>query len=200
MRNICISAIHTDVGKSCVSAALCEAFGFGYFKLVQAGEKTDESFIKKLTPNTMVYGSGVSLKTAASPHLGMMKEKINYNGLDIKIPNTQNVLIELAGGLFSPLDMDHFMIDYLSHHHLATFLVTKNYLGSINHTALSIEALKARKIEILGVIISQRQNKSTQDFLQRKYQLNFFHLNDIHTDFKAASNNLKKQILKANVL
>lgn len=101
---IFIAGSHTDAGKTSVSAALCYAFSLDYFKLVQAGTPTDNQRIQSLTPATKIYPSGITLQTPASPHIGMQKEKISYNGLRIPLPKSENLLIESAGGLFTPLD------------------------------------------------------------------------------------------------
>lgn len=200
MRNIAISGIHTDVGKSCVSAALCYGFSYEYFKLVQAGSVTDESFIKKMSPETVIHSAGAYLQTPASPHVGILKENNNFNGLKIKIPKKNGVLVELAGGLYSPLDLQSFMMDYLSFYSLPTFLVSKNYLGSINHTALSIEALKSKNIEILGIIFSQNSDQTSEDYLKKHYKhLPFLNLNDLNSNFKEASLELKSQILDVKI-
>ncbi|ANE35524.1 dethiobiotin synthetase [Campylobacter iguaniorum] len=200
MKNICISGIHTDAGKSHVSAALCYAFGYEYFKLIQAGALTDESFVKKTAPHVISHAPGIMLQTPASPHVGMIKENVKFDGLSIKIPKDENVLTELAGGLFCPLDENAYMIDFMAKSGLPTFLVARNYLGSINHTVLSIEALKARNIEILGVIFSQIRDEMSQSFLQNKYKdLNFFVLEDFDLGFEKVANNLKEQILRSGV-
>lgn len=153
---IAIAGIGTDVGKTYVSAALCALFGFDYFKLVQAGERRDARIIKKFCHHTKIFGDGLFLKTPKSPHIGQALENKQIDGLEIRMPSSNSLLIELAGGLFSPLDSKNVMLDYLKRHKLKTLLCSRLYLGSINHTLLSIEALKNAGIELLGVIISGR--------------------------------------------
>ena len=212
MKNICIAGCHTDAGKTHASAALCAAFGFDYFKLMQAGEPTDSAFIKAFSDKyctgelkaIKIHPAGATLKHACSPHVAMIKENVELNGLDIKLPSAQNTLIELAGGLFTPLDKRHFMIDYALKHDLDVFLVAGEYLGSINHTALSIEALKARNINILGVIFSRCKDELSKDFLRSHYSyINFFELGLIDGDLASVQNaciSLKEQILATKVL
>ena len=201
MRNICISGIHTDAGKSCISAALCYAFSYEYFKLIQAGNITDESFVKKIVPNLKSHSPGVMLQTAASPHVGMINENIHFDGLKIKIPTPDDILVELAGGLYCPLDDKFYMIDYIKIANLPTFLVSKNYLGSINHTILSIEALKMKNLEILGVIFSGSKDEQSENYLKKQFKdLHFFNLENFdETSFEKASLRLKEQIIKARV-
>ncbi|TEY04594.1 ATP-dependent dethiobiotin synthetase BioD [Campylobacter sp. US33a] len=163
---IYISGIHTDAGKTHCSAALCANFGFDYFKLIQAGEPTDSDFIRKLCPKTRIFKEGMLLKTPASPHLGRKKENLNYKAFDIALPKSEHLLIESAGGLFTPLDDEKTVIDYMARFKHPTFLVAKYYLGSINHILLSIEALKQRNIEILALVMMGEKDLLQDEFIQ----------------------------------
>ena len=211
MKNIFIAGMHTDAGKTHASAVLCAGFGYEYFKLIQAGVPGDsefiESFSQKFCNNELkaikIHNCGLNLAHACSPHAGMIKENLNINALEISLPKNENLLIELAGGLFTPLDREHFMIDYVAKYDFGVFLVACEYLGSINHTALSIEALKARNINLLGVIFSNCTDELSKDFLKKHYNyVKFFEL--LHfDDAKSAQNaciSLKKQILLSGVL
>lgn len=197
MKNISVGAIHTDAGKSCVCAAICKALGYEYFKLIQAGSLSDESFVKKLSPNTKC-SHGIQLNTAASPHVGMSIENVDYNVFDINLPRDNGILVELAGGLFCPADMQNYMIDYVENKQLPIFLVVRNYLGSINHTCLSLEILKMRNIKILGLIITDQRDKYSEFWLQNKYkELDFFYLENFGENFKnfdKCAHELGKQI------
>lgn len=211
MKNIFLAGMHTDAGKTHASAVLCASFGYEYFKLIQAGAPGDSEFIasfsQKFCDNELkaikIHNCGLNLAHACSPHAGMIKENLNINGLNIKPAQNENLLIELAGGLFTPLDREHFMIDYVAKYDFGVFLVACEYLGSINHTALSIEALKARNINLLGVIFSNCTDELSKDFLKKHYNyVKFFEL--LHfNDAKSAQNacmSLKKQILLSGVL
>lgn len=193
---IFIAGSHTDVGKTSVSAALCYAFKLDYFKLVQAGVPTDSQKIQTLTPKTKIYPSGITLQTPASPHIGMQVEKISYNGLEIPLPKSDNLLIESAGGLFTPLDTQKCMIDFLSISQLPCLLVGAYYLGGINHILLSIEALRVRKIPILGLIISKEQNKSMDTFIESYAKIKIAHFTEYHNQatFQENAEKLKLQM------
>ncbi|RDU51936.1 dethiobiotin synthase [Helicobacter sp. MIT 00-7814] len=162
---LAIAGAHTDIGKSAVSAALCFGFDFAYFKLVQAGKEEDKDIIASLVPQAKIYPNGFTLQTPASPHIAKTIENVEYNGLQIPLPKTsqpllQPLLLESAGGLYTPLDSQNCMIDYLALHKLPVLLVGGYYLGAINHILLSIEALKARGIELLGLVMSEGKEKS----------------------------------------
>lgn len=162
------SGIHTDVGKTHFSAAFCANFNYDYFKLIQAGTPTDSEFIAKFSPKTKIFKEGIFLQTPASPHLGKIKEKLDYKALDIILPKSENLLIELAGGLFSPMDENYTMIDFVNIFKHPTILVAKYYLGSINHILLSIEALKQRNINLLALVMMGKK-----DILQDKIIKNY---------------------------
>lgn len=214
MKNIFLASIHTNAGKTHASAVLCASFGYEYFKLIQAGTPSDSEFMAELNlkycaknPSFLktikIHKAGFDLAHACSPHAGMIKENLNINGLNIKPAQNENLLIELAGGLFTPLDREHFMIDYVEKYDFGVFLVACEYLGSINHTALSIEALKARNIKLLGVIFSNCQDELSKDFLKKHYNhIKFFELLyfDDEKSLKNACISLKEQILISGVL
>lgn len=157
---IYISGIDTNIGKTYLSARICKELGFDYFKLIQAGTPKDSDEVAKFSPKTKIFKEGVFLQTPASPHKGKILEKLNYKALDIVLPQSDKLIIELAGGLFSPIDENHTMIDYMSKFNHPTILVAKDYLGSINHTLLSIEALKQRGIKILALVLRSTDNFS----------------------------------------
>ncbi|QOR01024.1 dethiobiotin synthase [Campylobacter sp. 2014D-0216] len=174
---IYISGIDTDVGKTYLSARLCKELGFNYFKLIQAGVPKDSEAIAQFSPKTKIFKEGVFLQTPASPHKGRILENLNYKAFDIQIPQSDKLIIELAGGLFSPLDDEKTMIDYMSAFKHPTILVAKDYLGSINHTLLSIEALKQRDIKILALILKSQDNFS-KDFISNYAKIPIIEFDD----------------------
>ncbi|PPB71890.1 ATP-dependent dethiobiotin synthetase BioD, partial [Campylobacter hyointestinalis subsp. hyointestinalis] len=113
----------------------------------------------------------------ASPHKGKILENLDYKAFDIQIPQSDKLIIELAGGLFSPIDENHTMIDYMSRFKYPTILVAKDYLGSINHTLLSIEALKQRGIKILALVLRSKDNFS-KGFINKYAQIPIIEFDD----------------------
>ncbi len=160
------SAIHTDAGKTHFSTAFCANLRYDYFKLIQAGTPTDSEFVAKLSPKTKIYQSAISLQTPVSPHLAKKLENKKYNALNLSLPQSKNLIIELAGGLFTPIDERHTMIDFMSEFKFPTFLVAKYYLGSINHILLSIEALKQRNIKLLALVMMGEKEPLQDEFVQ----------------------------------
>lgn len=98
---ICITGCHTNVGKTYVSAMLCSILGFEYFKIIQAGDPKDKDLVTHFSPLCKV-SEGIALRTSASPHIGKRLENAKYNGLFIPLPKSRNLIIEIAGGLYTP--------------------------------------------------------------------------------------------------
>lgn len=206
MKNICIAGTHTDVGKTAVSAALCATFGYEYFKPVQSGSKHDRDrvgqLLSDLNKDIKIHKNSISLAAPLSPHLAARLEiapkQIEID--EIKIPGKKDVLTELAGGLYTPLTTRCFMIDIITKFSLPTFLVTREYLGSINHTMLSLAALRARKIDILGVIISgsdEYMSEILRDNGELVFKFDEFKNSD---EFSLAASRLASAISKKGVL
>ena len=186
---IYISGIHTNIGKTHVSAAFCSSFNYAYFKLIQAGMPKDCDIINSFDSNIEILGEGIFLKTAASPHIAKLQENIEYIGLDIGLPTRNNVVIELAGGLFSPIDEYSCMLDYMRNHKFPTILVGSYYLGAINHIILSIEALKKNNIDIICIVMNGVMDSNIDKFIYDYTGVNIIHLNTFD------SNNFKEKIL-----
>ncbi len=168
--NIAIAGIHTGIGKTICSAILCEMLDSDYFKPVQAGEldNTDSMLVRQLVSNTActVHPESYKLKLAASPHFAAEQEGIEIRKEGIVLPASDNdIVIETAGGLMSPLGKDLLNIDLIEHFHLPVILVSNNYLGSVNHTLLSYSLLKSRGVIILGIIFNQGENKASEDYI-----------------------------------
>jgi len=167
MRKIFVTGIGTDVGKTIVAAVLTEALQADYWKPVQAGyaDGTDTETIRKLISNkkTIFHPETYRLKMPASPHAAAAAENISIALKDFTLPVTQNVLIiEGAGGLMVPLNERELVIDMIGHFNAEVVLVARNYLGSINHTLLSAEALQKRGYKVLGIIYSGEENNASE--------------------------------------
>ena len=167
-----VTGISTDVGKTIASAILVEALEADYWKPIQAGDldNSDSHKIKSLVSNnqTKIHPNSCKLQTPASPHLAAERDGIMIDLKHIKEPKTKNhLVIEGAGGIFVPLNSNDCVIDLIQTDY-KVIVVSRHYLGSINHTLLTIEALKNRKINIAGIIFSGDENKSTEAIIVNK--------------------------------
>lgn len=170
MRKIFVTGIGTDVGKTVVSSVLVEALKADYWKPVQTGSffSTDTAKVQKWVSNTesKFHPEGYLLKQYMSPHAAAELEDVELSLNSMSLPETNNTLIiEGAGGLMVPLNRTEFMIDMIKKFDAEVILVVQNYLGSINHTLLSIEALKSRGLKILGVIFNGPPHQLSQDII-----------------------------------
>lgn len=190
-----ITGIGTDVGKTIVSAVLVEALKADYWKPIQSGDlhHTDTDKVKALVSNTTskFHLSTYAFKEPASPHYAASLEDVEIEMSKFKLPETNNhLIVEGAGGLLVPLNKDYLIIDLIDQLSLETILVVRNYLGSINHTLLSIEALRRRNIEVKGIIVSGAPNVSSEDFILEYTKIPFLGRIDEETKFD------KKNILR----
>ena len=166
-----ITAIDTDSGKTVVSAILMQAMKADYWKPVQAGiSEQDSDTIRSLLPGTdsRILKERYVLKEPESPHAAAAKENISINLTDFNLPeHKNNLIIEGAGGLLVPFNDEHFMIDIANVHRIPVILVCNFYLGSINHSLLSLAALTQKGCEVTGVIFNGRENKESKEIILR---------------------------------
>jgi dethiobiotin synthetase len=172
-----ITGISTDVGKTIASAILVEALQADYWKPIQAGDldNSDSHKIKKYVSNdkTVIHDNSYKLNTPASPHFAAERDGITIDIKQIKEPNPDSyrdknhIVIEGAGGVYVPLNDTDCVIDLIKEDYKVV-VVSRHYLGSINHTLLTIEALKSRKIEVAGIIFSGGENKATESIILNK--------------------------------
>jgi dethiobiotin synthetase len=156
---IFITGIGTGIGKTLISAILVEKLKADYWKPVQSGDldNSDTLTIKCLISNTAshLHPETYRLSRPFSPHKSAAIDGIVIKADEITLPETQNTLIiEGAGGLMVPLNDQFLMIDLISQLRAEVILVSKNYLGSINHTLLSAYALKQYDIPVKGIIFN----------------------------------------------
>lgn len=168
---IAIAGIHTGIGKTIASAVIAEAIGADYWKPVQAGvEERDADTVRNLITNgaARVHPEAVVLQMAASPHTAAAAEGIEIDFTGFTRPPTEKLLLaETAGGVHSPMGSSTTMADFIAHYNMPTLLVSRNYLGSINHTLMSIEVLRARGINILGLVMNGERNDSSESFIEQ---------------------------------
>jgi dethiobiotin synthetase len=158
MTPIFITGIGTEIGKTLVSAIVAEALKADYWKPIQAGfdEGTDNQKVKKLITNktSVFYEELYKLKLPASPHIAARQEdkRINLDEINNRFRSIQSncLIIEGAGGLMVPLNEKEFMIDLIEMLQAKVILVSRNYLGSINHSLITAALCKQRTLDVAG--------------------------------------------------
>ena len=161
MKKIFVTGSGTGIGKTLISAILVEALGADYWKPVQAGYEngTDSQWIRSLVSPSdhEIFPELYILKMAASPHIAAREEGvyIDLENIAAHIPdNSRNLIIEGAGGLLVPLNDDQFVIDLIKKLNVDVVLISRNSLGSINHSLLTAMVCKHNKIPVLGWIFN----------------------------------------------
>ncbi len=171
MRKIFVTGIGTDIGKTVVAAIITEALQADYWKPVQAGTyyTTDSEFIKKLITNetSVIHPEAYKLREHKSPHEASAIEGICIDFDKIVLPASLNntLVIEGAGGVMVPLNNNHFIIDLIKKFDAEVIVVIQNYLGSINHSLLTIDALKQRGIKIIGLVFNGSPHEPSKQII-----------------------------------
>ncbi|MEO8795971.1 MAG: dethiobiotin synthase [Daejeonella sp.] len=169
-----ITGIGTGIGKTVISAALTEYLNADYWKPIQSGslEFTDTDYVKSLVTNSKskFHPESYRLTQPYSPHKSADLDQIEIKLNEIKLPSTQNnLIIEGAGGLMVPLNDRDLMIDLIDHLDAEVILVIQHYLGSINHSLLSLEVLKHRNIPVKGIIFNGQSDSYSEDIILKHY-------------------------------
>jgi len=177
-----IVGIGTDVGKTIVSSIFTKALNAWYWKPVQSGDLHFSDTDKVATyvgDSFKKIPERWRLKTPASPHYAAALDEVMIQEKDFEIPNESPLIIEGAGGLMVPLNEQGLLyIDLLQQWNLPVILVSRHYLGSINHTLLSIEALKNRNIEIEMIVFNGDENSATESIIKNSHpELKYIRIN-----------------------
>lgn len=173
-----ITGIGTDVGKTVVSAILVKALEANYWKPIQAGdlENSDRMKVQDLTGmnNTYFHPETYLLPYPMSPHASAERAGIDIELNQINVPQHSNTLIiEGAGGLMVPVNRKNLYIDLIPQFNAEVILVSRHYLGSINHTLLSLEALDRRGITIKGIVFNGNENQDTESIILERSGAHF---------------------------
>lgn len=170
-QKIIVAGIGTDTGKTVASAILCKALKADYWKPIQAGdlENSDSITVKRLVPELKIHPEAYRLSQPMSPHAAADIDQVKIEEHDLTIPATnENLIVELAGGLMVPIREDYLNINWIAKTQLPVILVADYYLGSINHTLLSLHALKNHSIPLLGIIFNGEKNNSTFEVIMHR--------------------------------
>ncbi len=165
-----ITGIGTGIGKTLISAILTEKLMADYWKPIQSGDldisdsKTIASLISN--PKSVIHPESYRLTRPLSPHLSAKLDGVEIRLDQIIIPETENnLMIEGAGGLMVPLNETQLIVDLIDKLDVEVILISQNYLGSINHTLLSINLLNQYEIKIKGIIFNGDENLETERFI-----------------------------------
>ena len=171
MQSIFVTGTDTGIGKTIVSTILTLGLNGRYWKPIQSGleDETDTQFVKRILGHEYVYEESYKLTRPLSPN-----HAADIDGLEIKldsieIPSCKNkiLIIEGAGGVLVPLNNKALMIDFIKLLSSPCIIIAKSGLGTLNHTLLTIEALKKRNIPILGVVLNGERNDKNRKSIEQ---------------------------------
>ena len=169
LKGLVITGIGTDVGKTVVSAIVAQALEMDYWKPVQAGDldNSDTKKVRKLTQGIDCLPERYQLTTPASPHHAANLDKLTISPNDFQLPSSDRpLLIEGAGGVLVPFNnQGSVFADLMQQWKLPVIVVSRHYLGSINHTLMTLEGLKSRKINVAGIVFVGDENSATESII-----------------------------------
>ncbi len=163
-----ITAIGTDSGKTLVSAIVTQALQADYWKPIQAGLPRDTETVRQLVQNpvTRFHTEAYLLQNSLSPHAAARREGVEIELAKITLPPTPNTLvIEGAGGVLVPINNQEFVIDIAQTLNADVILVANIYLGSINHTLLTVNELARRGVLVTGIVFNGPSNNDTEQII-----------------------------------
>lgn len=180
-KGLFITGIGTDVGKTVAAAVITKALEADYWKPVQCGDLDNSDSIKiarltgmKTLPETF------RLKAPMSPHAAADLEGIELSIDQIELPNSgKPIVVEGAGGVMVPFNSKETYLDLMVKLNLPVVLVTRHYLGSINHTMLSWKVLKEAGLNVVALVISGKAHESTEGHFATQIDVPLIRINEL---------------------
>ncbi|MEC7813496.1 MAG: dethiobiotin synthase [Bacteroidota bacterium] len=172
---IFVTSIDTNVGKTVCSSILCAGLGYDYWKPVQCGDLdfSDSMKVKSYSPLTKVHAESFQLNAPISPHEAAKLENMDISINDFKLPKSEEIIIEGAGGVMVPLNYKgNMIVELASMFKAKVIIVFKNYLGSINHTLLTIDKVKSVGLDIFGLLVVGDEVTSSERIIEDATQMN----------------------------
>ncbi|MHA1517499.1 MAG: dethiobiotin synthase [Alphaproteobacteria bacterium] len=171
-----VTGTDTDVGKTLVSAWLLTHLDAHYWKPIQAGTEPaiDSATVQRLAelPAERILPETYVLRDAMAPHEAARREGVKLDMNKLVPPAHEGLLVaEGAGGLIVPITDDAYMIDLAADLDLPILLVARSTLGTINHTLLSLEAIRRRGLPLAGVVMSGPETPHNRAAIERYGQI-----------------------------
>ncbi|MEI5984847.1 UNVERIFIED_CONTAM: bioD [Trichonephila clavipes] len=170
-RQYFVTGIGTGVGKTICSAMLAQLWQMAYWKPIQSGDlnQSDSMMLNHLLDHKIqIFKERFRLHTAASPHQSAFLDGIEMHLEDFELPNKPiDLLVEGAGGLFVPINDKECIIDLIKKLAIPTILVCRDYLGTINHSLLSIKALENHEIPLHYLVLNGEFNPFSKEILMK---------------------------------
>lgn len=173
-----VTGTDTGVGKTVVSALLCAALDAYYWKPIQTGtrEGTDSRTVARLAelPRAKILPEAYKFGPPVSPHLAAQKASARIELREIRAPEIgvrENLIVEGAGGALVPINETQLTTDLMTHLGLPVLLVARTTLGTINHTLLSLAALRSARLTVRGVVMVGKPNTDNRQAIEHYGQI-----------------------------
>ncbi|MEO9884133.1 MAG: dethiobiotin synthase [Balneola sp.] len=200
-----VTGTDTGIGKTLLSGMLMSALDATYWKPIQAGldEETDTEFVRRVSEadQSRIIPERYRLETPMSPHAAADIDKVEVKLSDFKLPeyNTKQLIVEGAGGLIVPINWKETVLDLIEHLNIPVVLVARSSLGTLNHTLLSLDALRNRGIEVFAVVLNGEKHPSNKETIERFGEIPVFEvepLQEINSEslFEAFNQNFQLRI------
>jgi len=168
-----ITGTDTGVGKTVTSALLCAALDALYWKPIQTGTRegtdTDAAIRMAQLPRSRTLPEKYRFAPPVSPHLAARRAGVRIDLQKIRLPRIdpgQNLIVEGAGGVLVPVNREQLMVDVMKQLGLPVLLVSRTALGTINHTLLSLAALRSAKLDVRGVVLVGATNQENRNAIE----------------------------------
>lgn len=162
-----VTGTDTGVGKTLASLGLCLHYKASYWKPIQTGQPSDTDFIRQFLPSSKIHPSSYALKEPLSPNQAGEKENVKIDLKKISIPQSPFLITEGIGGIYVPLNDKDSVMDLMKLINLPVIVVAKSGLGTLNHSLLTLEALKRKHFKIAGMILSGPKNYANKRDIEK---------------------------------
>lgn len=169
MKGVFVTGTDTDVGKTLVAAWLTHHWGAEYWKPIQTGsaQGTDYDSVARLVPGAVIHPPAAVLAAPLSPHEAARRERTRIELSAIVPPDTAGPLVvEGAGGVMVPINEAALMVDLMERLALPVLVVARSGLGTINHTLMTLEVLRRRRLPVLGVVMNGQLNPANRQAVE----------------------------------
>ena len=181
-KGLFITGIGTDVGKTVASAIITKVLRADYWKPAQCGDLDNSDSIKvaRLT-GLKTFPEVYKLLAPMSPHAAADLEGVELSIDKIEFPKSdKTIVVEGAGGVMVPFSSNETYLDLMVKLNLPVVLVTRHYLGSINHTMLSWNVLKTAGLNVVALVISGTSHESTESYFATQMDVPFIRINELN--------------------
>jgi dethiobiotin synthetase len=200
IKGLFITGIGTDVGKTIASAVITKALEADYWKPVQCGDLDNSDSIKIARLTVLeTLSEAFKLNAPMSPHAAADLEGVELNIDKIEVPQThKTIVVEGAGGIMVPLNSRETYLDLMLKLNLPVVLVTRHYLGSINHTMLSWKVLKETGLNVVALVISGKAHETTESHFATQMDVPFIRINEL-VELNPETSATEAERLKSNI-